>query len=315
MLVLAALLGCDAGGSEQVHADSVVAEDSPVPQREGSTPLPTVEQGPPLSTDECTRGVENMKRLLTDRLQLGDTAKMCANAENFKPEVAKRYRCSLAATDLKALALCGEIHAKLVYSIDPELVPLGLISKMMFGPANVKTEMGITTVLVEARNPTAESMSCTVSATFKKGDTILGVASGAVNDVPAGGKRTAQLITADSVKDYEDYTLNADTCFGGGSSVAAAEATKAAAGPLRFGKPTVKRQAGITTVLVEVTNTTDSSASCSVSATFKKGDAILAAANGAVNELPAGSTRTAQLMTTDSIKGYDQVRLEADTCF
>ena len=56
--------------------------------------------------------------------------------------------------------------------------------------------------------------------------------------------------------------------------------------------------------------------SCLVTATFKQGGTILGAASGAVNELPPGSTRTAQLITTDKLGGnYDELKLEAGTCF
>jgi len=97
--------------------------------------------------------------------------------------------------------------------------------------------------------------------------------------------------------------------------LAQAVSTAAAADTLEFGKPTVKSQAGMVTVLVEVTNKTDHQVSCVVTATFKKGDTILSAPTGAVNEVPAGGTRTAQLMSADSVAGYDSIKLEASTCF
>jgi hypothetical protein len=85
---------------------------------------------------------------------------------------------------------------------------------------------------------------------------------------------------------------------------------------LEFGKPTVKVAMGMTQVMVEAKNNTGTSIeACIVTATFKKADTILGTANGAVNGVPAGATRTAQLMSTDDIKGYDTVKLEASTCF
>jgi hypothetical protein len=87
---------------------------------------------------------------------------------------------------------------------------------------------------------------------------------------------------------------------------------------LTFGKPTVKDMGagmGMTKVMVEATNPNHGKVSCVVTATFKKGDTILGTAQGAINEVPAGSTRTAELMTMDKLRGYDTLKLEASTCF
>jgi hypothetical protein len=85
---------------------------------------------------------------------------------------------------------------------------------------------------------------------------------------------------------------------------------------LQFGKPTVKDAGfGMTKVMVQVKNVTDSQISCMVTATFMKRDTILGTANGNVNDLRAGFLKTAELMTTDQVRGYDTVRLEPGTCF
>ena len=85
---------------------------------------------------------------------------------------------------------------------------------------------------------------------------------------------------------------------------------------LQFGKPTVKDAGfGMTKVMVQVKNVTDSQISCMVVATFMKRDTILGTANGNVNDLRAGFLKTAELMTTDQVRGYDTVRLEPGTCF
>jgi hypothetical protein len=97
---------------------------------------------------------------------------------------------------------------------------------------------------------------------------------------------------------------------------AQAVAAAAARGTLDFGKPTVKVTMGMTEVAVEAKNVSGQDVgACMVIATFKKGDAILGTANGAVNQLPAGATRTAQLMGSDNVTGYDTLKLEASSCF
>jgi len=85
--------------------------------------------------------------------------------------------------------------------------------------------------------------------------------------------------------------------------------------PLRFGKPTVKTDMGMTTVMVQATNATDRGVSCMVTATFLRGDTILATANGVLQQCAPGATKTVELMSTDGPKGFDTVRLEASTCF
>jgi hypothetical protein len=99
----------------------------------------------------------------------------------------------------------------------------------------------------------------------------------------------------------------------GVQAVAAAQA----AGTLEFGKPTVKPMAaGMTEIDVEVKNVSGHDLTgCTMTATFKKGDTILATANSAVNQLPAGVTRTAQFVGMGSTAGYDALKLEASTCF
>jgi hypothetical protein len=87
-------------------------------------------------------------------------------------------------------------------------------------------------------------------------------------------------------------------------------------GTLQFGKPTVKDTGfGMTRVMVQVRNVTDRQISCMVTATFTKRDTILGTANGNVNNLRAGSLKTAELMSTDQVRGYDTVRLETGGCF
>jgi len=171
-------------------------------------------------------------------------------------------------------------------------------------------------VLVETKNTGSNGITCTVTATFKKGEQILGTANGAVNDLPAGGTKTTQLVTTDKVEGFDVVKLETSTCFPSSASATAAGAGTRSGDPLTFGKPTVKSMGvGMSQVLVEATNSTAEGISCTVTATFKKGGDILDTANGAVNDVPAGSTKTAQLVTTGGIAGYDELILEASSCF
>lgn len=187
-----------------------------------------------------------------------------------------------------------------------------------FGKPTLKA-MGVgnmAQVLVETKNTGAVGITCTVTATFKKGDQILGAANGAVNDVPAGGVKTAQLMTTDSVDGFDVVKLETSACFPSMASATSAGAGARSGDPLTFGKPTVKSMGGgMNQVLVEATNSTNKEITCTLTATFKKSGEILNTANGAINEVQAGGTKTAQLMTTGAIAGYDELILEASACF
>jgi hypothetical protein len=120
------------------------------------------------------------------------------------------------------------------------------------------------------------------------------------------------VIAAAGGKKPEGSTTVQAAAIQGAQAVAAA----AARGTLEFGKPTVKTTMGMTKVDVEAKNISGQEIKgCMVTATFKKGDTILGTANGAVNEVPAGGTRTAQLIGTDAVAGYETMKLEASTCF
>jgi hypothetical protein len=85
---------------------------------------------------------------------------------------------------------------------------------------------------------------------------------------------------------------------------------------VQFGKPTVRDSAfGMTRVMVQVRNVTERKITCVVEATFMKQDTILGTAQGTVNAISAGSAKTAELMTTDKIRGYDILKLDTGACF
>lgn len=84
---------------------------------------------------------------------------------------------------------------------------------LSFGRPTVKTSSGMTRVMVEATNTTSNEVSCLVTATFMRGDTILGTASGAVNQLAPRAVRTAELISMDSVSGHDRLKLEASTCF------------------------------------------------------------------------------------------------------
>ena len=71
----------------------------------------------------------------------------------------------------------------------------------------------MTRVMVQVRNVTDRPVTCLVTATFLKGDTILGTANGTVNAIGASSVKTAQLMTMDRIRGYDTVRLETGGCF------------------------------------------------------------------------------------------------------
>lgn len=83
---------------------------------------------------------------------------------------------------------------------------------------------------------------------------------------------------------------------------------------IKFGTPITFGSMGIQTAAVLVTNTTNQVKSFLVKATYKNGETIVATAIGAVNDLLPGQTRSASILSQDTIPDkFDSVRLDVDT--
>lgn len=152
--------------------------------------------------------------------------------------------------------------------------------------------------------------SFTVKATFKNGDTIAATAAGAVNDLAPGQTRAVTLVSTQSIPErYDSVRVDVDTMVREANSTPGA----AAAAMIAFGAPAVRSDGSLTTVDVEVTNRDSTAHSFTVQAAFLKGDQLLSVASGAVNDLAAGQTKTATLISVGSVTGYDKVLLAVDT--
>lgn len=79
--------------------------------------------------------------------------------------------------------------------------------------ANVKGQSGLMEIVGEIQNNTgADTLAVTLIGTFydKKGQ-IVGTASGVVNGLKAGEKRTFGVLTADIISDYAEVKVQVDT--------------------------------------------------------------------------------------------------------
>ena len=71
---------------------------------------------------------------------------------------------------------------------------------------------GVWEVVGEAKNNDSIKHSATLKATFYSTDgSIMGTAVGAVNDIEAGGTKTFNLMTTDSVTGYKEMKVQVDT--------------------------------------------------------------------------------------------------------
>lgn len=82
--------------------------------------------------------------------------------------------------------------------------------KLQFGPPNVKATSGLSTVDVEVTNNDVAAHSLTVQATFTQGGKLVGIGSGAVNDLAPGQTKTATLIVQGQAEGAE-VQIAADT--------------------------------------------------------------------------------------------------------
>lgn len=75
---------------------------------------------------------------------------------------------------------------------------------------------------------------------------------------------------------------------------------------------TAKKNGITTEVIGEVKSNLSASHSISLTATFYNGTAILGTAQGVVNSIDAGKSKTFDLLTTQSVDGYTQIKVQVD---
>jgi len=84
---------------------------------------------------------------------------------------------------------------------------------LQFGKPTVVNTYGMTEVKVRVKNTSNRTMNCVVTGTFLRGDTILGTASGTINDLAGGSTKTVELMSADKVRGYDTLNLEPSACF------------------------------------------------------------------------------------------------------
>jgi hypothetical protein len=88
------------------------------------------------------------------------------------------------------------------------------VGRISFGKPTVKIAYETTSIFVEVSNRTETSITCTLNAIFKRGDDILMVAPGFVNDIPPRGVKTAEFGANEvPTSAYDKITLEESGCF------------------------------------------------------------------------------------------------------
>lgn len=164
-------------------------------------------------------------------------------------------------------------------------------------------------IAVPVTNTTSNVLSFTVEATFQTGTAITGTAEGAVNDLLPGQERVAMLVTGSTVPaSYDTLTPQVDTLVENSPTTTSATA----AGNITLGSPSVLGGA-FPTVALSATNGDSAPHTFSVQTAFLQGGTVVGVAEGAVNDLAAGQTKTATLLLTGTSAGADTVLSAVDT--
>lgn len=176
------------------------------------------------------------------------------------------------------------------------------------GPPVLFDAGGVTLVGVLVTNTRQETLSFSVKATFKSGDTVVGNALGAVHAITPGQRRAAILLSAEPIAaTFDSAEATVETMLGNMSG------DQSAAAKITFGTPTVTAGGRTSTVEVDVTNGDSASHNVNVQSVFLKSGALIGIGTGAVASLEPGQTQIAMMVVQGSTEGYDEVLVLVET--
>jgi hypothetical protein len=163
---------------------------------------------------------------------------------------------------------------------------------------------------VDIHNPTTHVKTFTLKASWRKGDAVIATAVAAVNDLRPDESRAVLLIIDGTTKGATQTDLVVEKMLIDAPSTRGSEiATK-----LEVGKP-LPSLGALPTIKVAVTNHGDVPHSLSLAAGIYRGGKLVGMASGAVNDVAAGSVKSADLLVTGSLKKGDTVHVWVDTIF
>lgn len=170
----------------------------------------------------------------------------------------------------------------------------------------LQSQMGITTVIGEALNNDNQAHSFTMKVSFyDKSKKLLGTAVGAVNDVNGGETKIFSAMATGDYSKADSYKVDVDTMV---------STTANKKSPIEFSNTVVKSQMGTTTVDGEAKNTDTKQHSFTlVVAFYDSNKKLIGTATGAMNDLPAGATKTFTAMATGDYSKADSYIVQVDT--
>lgn len=154
-----------------------------------------------------------------------------------------------------------------------------------FSNVLVQSDMGMTMVYGEVTNNDTKAHSFTVKVSFyDNNESLIGTATGAVNDLNGGETKIFSAIGTDDVSNAVSQKVQVDTMV---------ETKENLSNVIAFSKPLVRSDIGMTTVDVETTNNDTTTHSFTVNIGFYDGNnKLIGVATGAMNDLGAGDTKT-----------------------
>jgi hypothetical protein len=160
-----------------------------------------------------------------------------------------------------------------------------------------------TTVFCYVENEGKSWNGASLKATFKDADgTIVGTASGYVNDLGPGKKKPVSLYSSDKVPSDSQVKVEIDTIYGYGNE---------GEDDLEFKNVSVKKKYGFPKVMGEVTNNGSDDHSFSLYASFHddEGNLIGYANCSPINDLAADATKTFDCHSASKLKSWDEVKI------
>jgi hypothetical protein len=172
---------------------------------------------------------------------------------------------------------------------------------------NVNRSKYSTIVYCYVKNDGTMTNSATIKATFKDASgTVLGTATGSVNDIPAGGKKPVQLFSSDKIDKDAEIAVDVDYVHGYG---------KEGAADIEASNITAKKKFGYPKVTGEVENKGSDPHSFTPQAVFfdKDGNILSMAFCGPVNDLGSGQKKAFECNGSDKIKSWDDLQVIVGT--
>lgn len=178
--------------------------------------------------------------------------------------------------------------------------------KIEFSNIVMQNQVGLTTVIGEAKNNDSKAHSFTLKVSFyDKDNKLLGTAVGAMNDLNGGETKVFSAMATEDYSNASSYKVQVDTIVSSTSNKKT---------PIEFSNIVIKSQFDTTTVDGEAKNIDTKDHSFTVVVAFyDKNKKLIGSASGAVNDLAAGDTKTFSAMSIGDYSNADSYKVQVDT--